>query len=38
MANVLETKRIQDWANLVLGICLFISPWALGYATAPKAS
>ncbi|MEA2782938.1 MAG: hypothetical protein QOK29_4482 [Rhodospirillaceae bacterium] len=38
MANVLETKRVQDWANLVLAICLFISPWVLGYATAPKPS
>jgi hypothetical protein len=27
----------QDWANLVLGVWLFVAPWVLGYAghTAP---
>ena len=26
------TKRWQDWANLVLGSWLFVSPWVLQYA------
>jgi hypothetical protein len=25
------SRRWQDWANLVLGAWLFVSPWALGY-------
>jgi len=29
--------RWQDWASLVLGIVLFISPWALGVAFADDA-
>ena len=24
-------RRWQDWANLVLGIWVFVSPWVLGY-------
>jgi len=24
-------RRWQDWANLVLGAWLFVSPWVLGY-------
>ena len=24
-------RRWQDWANLILGAWLFVSPWALGY-------
>jgi hypothetical protein len=32
MANLLETKRLQDWINLVLAACLFVSPWVLGFA------
>ncbi|CAN7220780.1 SPW repeat protein [Phyllobacterium sp. LjRoot231] len=32
MANTLmEGKKTQDWANLVLAVCLFISPWFFGY-------
>ncbi len=32
MANTLmEGKRTQDWVNLVLAVCLFISPWVLGF-------
>ncbi len=26
-------KRAQDWANLVLAVCLFLSPWVIGFAT-----
>lgn len=25
------SRRWQDWANLVLGAWLFVSPWVLGY-------
>jgi uncharacterized membrane protein HdeD (DUF308 family) len=32
MSSIFETKRLQDWANLVLGALLFISPWVLGYS------
>jgi hypothetical protein len=33
MANALMVgKRSQDWANLVLAVCLFISPWFIGFA------
>ncbi|RWF63555.1 MAG: hypothetical protein EOS47_18615 [Mesorhizobium sp.] len=29
---MMEGKRGQDWINLVLAICLFISPWIIGFA------
>ena len=33
MPNALmERMKLQDWANLVLAVCLFLSPWVLGYA------
>ncbi len=32
MANMMEGKKAQDWINLVLAVCLFASPWALGFA------
>lgn len=33
MANgLIEGKKPQDWVNLVLAVCLFVSPWALGFA------
>src|SRR5271166_3161988 len=25
-------KSVQDWVNLICGVLLFISPWALGFA------
>ncbi|MGE5547366.1 MAG: SPW repeat protein [Solirubrobacterales bacterium] len=28
----------QDWLNLLIGVWLFISPWALGYSTTGAAS
>ena len=31
----MATRRWQDWVNLVLGLWLFVSPWALGYAGTP---
>jgi len=33
MAKILETKHMQDWANLALAVLLFISPWVLGFST-----
>jgi hypothetical protein len=33
MANpLMEGRKIQDWANLVLAVCVFISPWVVGFA------
>ena len=33
MANyMMEGKKPQDWINLILAVCLFVSPWALGFA------
>jgi len=31
------TKRWQDWVNLVLGVWVVISPWALQFATTGHA-
>ena len=31
--SLIEGKTAQDWINLVLAICLFISPWAIGFVT-----
>ena len=25
-------KNVQDWINLICGVLLFISPWALGFS------
>lgn len=30
-----RTNRSQDWANLILAIWLFISPWVLQFASGP---
>lgn len=30
--TLMESKRPQDWVNLVLAVCLFISPWVVGFA------
>jgi heme/copper-type cytochrome/quinol oxidase subunit 3 len=30
--KIMEGKKGQDWINLVLAICLFISPWIIGFA------
>ena len=38
MAKLLENKHMQDWANLVLAILLFISPWVLGFSTERNPS
>ncbi|MGO9391474.1 SPW repeat protein [Rhodoblastus sp.] len=31
-------RHFQDYANLVLGVLLFLSPWALGYANTEMAA
>ncbi len=31
-------KRWQDWANLVLGVWLILSPWFLGFSGTPAAA
>ncbi len=33
-----SNTHFQDYANLVLGVLLFLSPWALGYADAEMAA
>ncbi len=33
-----EPRRWQDWANLVLAVWLFISPWVLGFAAGATAA
>jgi hypothetical protein len=30
-------RHWQDWVNLVLGLWLILSPWLLGYSSAPAA-
>lgn len=37
MANLIQTKRVQDRVNLVLAACLFVSPWVLGFLGAHVA-
>jgi ABC-type molybdate transport system permease subunit len=34
----MATKRWQDWVNLLLGLWLFVSPWALAYADHQAAA
>jgi SPW repeat len=31
--SLFEGKTAQDWINLVLAVCLFFSPWAIGFVT-----
>jgi hypothetical protein len=30
--NTMKERRWQDWLNLLIGVWLFISPWAIGFA------
>ncbi|NOV16101.1 hypothetical protein E5S70_08380 [Ensifer adhaerens] len=30
--HFMEGKRGQDWCNLALAVCLFLSPWVIGYS------
>ncbi len=27
-----DNKNVQDWINLICGVLLFVSPWALGFS------
>ena len=39
MPNTLMAgRRSQDWANLVLAVCLFFSPWVIGFASDTTAT
>jgi len=38
MTGTMATRRWQDWVNLVLGLWLFVSPWALDYANQTYAA
>jgi hypothetical protein len=31
-------RRLPEWANLLLGIVLFLAPWAVGYSTEMAAA
>ncbi len=31
-------KNVQDWINLICGVLLFVSPWALGFLGDPMAA
>jgi uncharacterized membrane protein HdeD (DUF308 family) len=31
-------KNVQDWINLICGVLLFVSPWALGFSGDPMAA
>jgi hypothetical protein len=34
----MKPKRWQDWVNVVLGVWLVVSPWALGFSNHETAS
>jgi hypothetical protein len=39
MANkLMEGKRGQDLINLILAVCLFVSPWIIGFAAETTAA
>ncbi len=31
-------KRWQDWINLIVGLCTFLSPWVFGFAAGTNAA
>jgi len=35
---MVEDRKPQDWINLVLAVCLFISPWVLGFVGTTAAA
>ncbi|AVA26542.1 SPW repeat protein (plasmid) [Rhizobium sp. CB3171] len=35
---LMKGKRTQDWANLVLAVCLFVSPWVFGFTSEAMPS
>ncbi|MBS0326178.1 MAG: SPW repeat protein [Proteobacteria bacterium] len=38
MKDVTRQQRWQDWINLLIGIWLFISPWAVGFEGSQMAA
>ncbi|TIO10557.1 MAG: hypothetical protein E5X96_13765, partial [Mesorhizobium sp.] len=30
-SKLMEERKSKDWVILVLAICLFISPWVIGF-------
>ena len=38
MNDLDRTNHLQDWVNLILAVCLFVSPWVLNYAGDPMAA
>jgi len=38
MRKLLETPRLQEWINLVIGAALFMSPWALQFTDLSDAT
>jgi hypothetical protein len=36
--NPTETRKPQDWLNLILGACLFVSPWVIGFTALTTAA
>jgi hypothetical protein len=37
IAALVRTQPWEEWLNLLAGVWLFISPWALSYSTVPSA-
>lgn len=35
---MIEDRKPQDWINLVLAVCLFISPWVVGFVADATAA
>lgn len=29
--TLMEKRKVQDWANVILAVCVFISPWVIGF-------
>jgi len=37
-AALVQKTRVHDWANLMLGLGLFASPWVYGYSATTSAA
>ncbi len=38
MNDLDRTNQLQDWVNLILAVCLFVSPWVLSFDSDPTPS
>jgi hypothetical protein len=36
--GMMEGKKPQDWINLILAVCLFLSPWIVGFTGVAYAA